>query len=310
MVDVLRRFESKKHQARRRFMSSISHILVRALVRAIGPHVSDELHAKLLYWRTFHRSLNLGDPQSFNEKVQWLKLYDRRPYYPLLADKLAAREYVAARVGNQYLNEMLAVYDTVECVRFDELPDEFVMKATHGSGWNIICLDKSRLDENVARAQIGKWLRSSYFRLGREWAYKSVPARVICERLLRDEAGRIPYDYKLFCFNGQPKLVQVDVDRFGEHSRAFYTTEWNRVPGELLYPGPKGEVTRPPGLDEMISVAKALSGGIPFCRIDLFSLPKVVFGEVTFYPGNGFEQFRPDELDLYFGSLLSLPSRS
>ena len=251
----------------------------------------------------------MDQPLTFNEKIQWLKLYDRNPLYPVLADKYAVREYVRDCVGEKYLNDLLGVYTSAEDIPFASLPDEFVLKVTNGSGWNIICPDKQALSWNSSKDKLNKWLRSDYYRLGREWAYKNIEPKIICEKFLRDERGKIPKDFKFFCFNGVPRLIQVDSERFEHHTRAFYDPQWNKLPFELLYPSHQEDMQKPGRLEEMLSVAASISKEIPFCRVDLYSLPRIVFGEITFYPGNGVETFKPEGFDAHWGEHIELPNK-
>lgn len=270
---------------------------------------SDATHAHFLFKRAFDRRLNLIEPKSFNEKIQWMKLYDRNPLYQKLADKYAVREYVKNRVGGEYLTVLLGLYERVEDIVLDAFPERFVLKATHGSGWNIICQGRQAFDWNSSMKKMKKWLNSNYFDLGREWAYKHIPPRILCEEFLEDENGMIPKDYKFFCFSGAPLFVQVDLDRFENHTRVFYNQEWERQPFELAYPAPSYDLARPRQLEEMLFVASSLSKDIPFCRVDLYSLPKVIFGEITLYPENGQENFRPQKYDEILGGYFKLPRK-
>jgi len=276
------------------------------IIRRIG---SDESFARFLFKSIFHRELNLDQPLTFNEKIQWLKLYDRKPFYSILADKYAVREYVSKHVGEIYLNELIGVYTNVEDIPIASLPNEFVLKVTNGSGWNIICPDKGLLAWNSSKATLKKWLCSDYYRLGREWAYKNIVPKIICEKFLRDEQGEMPKDFKFFCFNGTPLFIQVDLDRFENHSRLFYDPIWKKMPFEVHYPSHKDDMRKPERLEEMLFVASSLSKGIPFCRVDLYSLPEIIFGEITLYPGNGSEKFRPEEFDTHWGKYISLPDK-
>lgn len=282
-------------------------MLDRIIFRAARNYCSDKIFAILLFKRIFNRKIDLVNPQTFNEKIQWLKLYDRNPFYTVLADKYAVRDYVIQRVGVKYLNRLIGVYCDAEEISIDSLPNEFVLKGTHGSGFNIICQDKANLNWNACKKQMSKWLRFDYFKLGREWVYKNIKPRLVCEEFLRDKSGGVPKDFKFFCFNGVPKLIQIDIDRFENHTRAFYSHKWERMPFELMYKTYGGDIDKPDCLEEMLSVASSLSSGIPFCRVDLYSLPRIVFGEITFYPENGTGKFSPEEVDAQLGALIELP---
>ncbi len=154
---------------------------------------------------------------------------------------------------------------------------------------------------------MNKWLHSNYYKFGREWAYKNIRPRIVCEKYLTDQSGRVPKDFKFYCFNGVPRFVQLDIDRFDNHTRAFYSPKWERLPIELTYQDYKGDINKPECLEEMLSVASSLSAGIPFCRIDLYSLPKIVFGEITLYPESGTGKFHPEEIDTCWGKLIERP---
>jgi hypothetical protein len=261
--------------------------------------------------REFGCDLNLAAPETFNEKLHWLMLHYRIPEMTQLADKYEARTLVAARVGDWLLNDLYGVWDDPWALAFDQLPDSFVLKVTSGSGKNILCRDKSRLDAESTRRQLAHWMRRSEYWVGREWSYKNIKPRIICERFLTDERGGIPNDYKFFCFNGEPRFVQVDTDRFTNHCRVFFDLEWKQLPFNITYPSSARDIPRPGNIETMISAARALSRGFPFVRVDLYSLrERVIFGEMTWYPGGGLEQFSPAIYDLHIGQALTLPKPS
>jgi len=246
-------------------------------------------------------------PKTFNEKMQWLKIYDRNPLYVQLADKYSVRSFVEKRIGQEFLNDLLGVYSTPDEIDWSKLPKAFVLKATWGSGMNIFVRDKESIDRVKISRLMNDWLRIDYSKRGREWVYRDIPRRFIAERLILDSEGRIPYDYKIFCFDGEPRYIQVDVDRFGEHTRAYFDEEWRRQPFTILYRQFDGNISRPLHLDRMLEAARSLSKGIPFVRVDFYAIPKVIFGEMTFYPGNGTEPFVPAEWDQKLGKLIRLP---
>jgi hypothetical protein len=268
--------------------------------------------------RQFGRDLNLAAPTTFNEKLHWLMLHYRIPEMTQLADKYEARTLVAARVGDWLLNDLYGVWDDPWALAFDQLPNSFVLKVTSGCGQNILCQDKSRLDAESTRRRLAHWMKRSEYWVVREWAYKNIKPRIICERFLTDERGRIPNDYKYFCFNGEPRFVQVDTDRFTtNHRRDFFDLEWKwlpfnmQLPFNITYPSGGRDIPRPGDLETMISVARALSRGFPFVRVDLYSLrERVIFGEMTWYPGGGLGPFSPAIYDLLIGQVLTLPKPS
>ena len=281
--------------------------LQRLIFKLCRKLLSDKTYAEWTLNRWHGKGGSIDNPKTLSEKIQWLKLYDRNSEYSLLADKYAVRDYVSRKIGDQYLNKLYAVYDKPAQINLERLPSSFILKATHSSGDNLIALDKSLLDEKKVRATAKQWQAKNFYPAGREWVYKNIPPRIICEQLLRDDQGKLPMDYKVFCFNGEPRFIQVDVDRFENHTRAIFDTKWQKQEFELLYEMATKEIQRPQNLSEMIKIARELAGDIPFVRIDFYALPQLVFGEMTLYPGNGFEPFRPSEWDEKLGELLELP---
>ena len=264
--------------------------------------LSDEEWLKAEYRRRFGREADLHHPVSFNEKLQVYKLTYRQPLLTSLADKYQVREFVADQLGDEFLIPLLGCYRSVGAIPVDQLPDQFIIKATHGSGWNLICTDKSSLDWESARSRLRKWLKTDFSMRFREWAYRDIPPRIVIERLLLNEDGAIPVDYKFFCFGGEPKLVQVDVDRLKHHTRAMFDLDWNRLPFSFQYPLPSSPIAAPAALGSMLEVAAKLSKGLPFVRVDLYAVrSRIYFGEMTFYPEAGFGAFDPPEWDDVLG---------
>ncbi len=270
--------------------------------------IPDKMYLKWAYYSSFHKHLDLKNPKSFNEKIQWLKLNDRKPEYTKLADKYAVRDYVQEKIGKKYLIPLLGLYDNVEDINWDTLPTEFVLKCTHGSGTNIICSDKSMLDIKKSKRNLSRWMNKSWFWFGREWCYKDIQPRVICEEFMVDESGKELKDYKIFCFNGHPKLIQVDFDRFSNHKRNIYSIDWEFKDVRIKYPNSSEVVIKKPDkLNEMLDCAKKLSEGISHVRVDFYSInDSIYFGEMTFYHGSGFEKFYPDDLENEVGKWIQL----
>lgn len=269
--------------------------------------LSDELYTKIQFWWKQGRFPNLKDPQTFNEKLQWLKLQEPTALQVQCADKYAVRDYVADKLGKEYLVPMLGIYRSAEEIDFDALPDRFVLKATHGSGWNLICRDKSKLDISAARAKAAKWLRSNFYRVGRERVYKNISPGVIAEEFLEGPDGMSPPDYKIFCFHGEPQVVEVDSDRHTKHLRTFFGTEWNKLPVKLDYPLHPTAPARPKTLKSMLEAARTLSQPFPFVRVDLYEVQdEKFFGELTFVPAKATKVFEPAGYDLQLGTLLKL----
>jgi len=255
------------------------------------------------------KKLDLENPRTYNEKIQWLKLYDRRPEYTMMADKYEVRNFIKAKIGEGYLIPMIGLYNTVDEIDFEELPDKFVIKCTHDSGSVVVCTDKSKLEIDSVKRHLQKYLSRNYFLVGREWVYKNISPRIICEEYLVDDSGKELKDYKVFCFDGEPKVIQVDFDRFVDHKRNIYDTKWNLLDVEIHFPKNSSKVIpRPSQLEEMLEVAHKLSENIPHLRVDMYlSRGKIYFGELTFTHGSGFETFRPQSFDNLLGSWIKLP---
>ncbi len=283
---------------------------INSMVLKLAPMIKDdELYLKLRYYFRFHRLLNLDNPQTFNEKLQWLKLHDRKPEYSQMVDKYEAKKYVAGIIGEEYIIPTLGIWERAEDIDFDSLPAQFVLKCTHDSGGIIICKDKSKLDLQAAKAKLAKYLKRQYFTQNREWAYKNVKPRIIAEQYMEDESGSDLMDYKIFCFDGKAKIIQVDYDRFTNHTRNLYSTNWEYIEATICYPtNPEHQIPKPEKLDEMLALAEKLSKGIPHLRIDFYYINnKIYFGELTFYHGSGMERFVPEEFGKTMGEYLKLP---
>lgn len=282
---------------------------MREMVYILSHVIPDRLYLKIKYYQCLRRRLRLNDPTTFNEKLNWLKLYDRNPEYMKMVDKYEVREHIAKTIGEEYLIPLFSVYDDVEDIDWSELPRSFVLKCTHGSGFNIICRDKTKLDIVSSKKKLQKWMRENLFWYGREWPYKYVQPRIICESYMVDESGIELKDYKIFCFGGEPKLIQVDYDRFTNHKRNLYDMDWNYIRASIQYPSdPATTIKKPENLEIMINVSKKLAENIPHVRIDLYNIEgKVFFGEMTFYHGSGFEKFQPEDFNKQLGSWIDLP---
>ncbi|MEC0344791.1 ATP-grasp fold amidoligase family protein [Peribacillus frigoritolerans] len=271
--------------------------------------VPDRLYLKLIYWGELGENLNLNEPVTYNEKLQWLKLNDRNPEYNIYVDKYAVRLYIEQTIGQQYLIPLIAVYDKVEEIDWESLPNKFILKCTHGSGSNVICIDKDKLDKKAAIKKLDKWMKKNWYWFGREWPYLNVKPRIVCEKYMVDESGKELKDYKIFCFNGEPKIIQVDYNRFKGHKRNLYDTDWNYIPASLQYPTDSNvKIKKPEKLNEMLELARTLSKDYPHVRIDFYYINgKIYFGEITFYHGAGLEMFNPEEFGLEMGSWIALP---
>lgn len=255
---------------------------------------------------------NLKNPTTYNEKLQWLKLNWYDPIAVQCADKYEVRKFVRQRVGEEILNEFYNVYESVDEIDIDELPDKFVLKGTHGSGFNIICTDKSKMNWEAEFKKMKRWLRINYYYQNREWVYKDIKPRIICEAYLEQEEGNELRDYRFFCFNGEPKFIAVDfsiIDK-SKTRRNLYDLQWNLIDAEISYPKEMNiKVDKPQKLDEMIQLSKKLSAGFPHARIDYYYINnRIYFGEITFFHQSGMGRILPKEFELKMGSWLELPT--
>jgi len=268
---------------------------------------------KIRYRYYTDEKLNLENPKKFNEKIMWLKLHFHVPILTQLADKFLVREYVLKKIGNQYLNELYEVYYNVDAINFDELPNSFVLKGVHGSSLNLIVKDKSKLDIKAAKSAMRKWMKHcQYKKVGLEWAYKNIEPKIIAEKYLEEEGKDVLYDYKFFCFNGEPKFLQIDIERGTKDFRCFYDLDWTQLPFSVLNKTLFDcNVHKPSNFEEMKTLAKILADELPFVRVDFYSVNnKTIFGEMTFYPGDGKEIFTPYKYNSIIGDYLTLPKIS
>ncbi|MBQ0030423.1 MAG: hypothetical protein KBT32_08310 [Bacteroidales bacterium] len=271
----------------------------------------DDVYLKLRFRLKMGERLNLKNPKTFNEKLQWLKLYNRKPEYTTLVDKYAVKEYVATRIGNEYIIPTIGVWDSVEDIEWNKLPDQFVLKTTHGGGGTgvVICNEKNVFDKKKAIDSLKNSMKSDIYRSYREWPYKNVPRKIIAEQYMTDADGQLK-DYKFFCFNGEVKFFKVDFNRFTGHRANYYSAEGVLQKfGEKCYlPDFNTEIKMPENIETMISLAEQLSKNIPFLRVDFYNVDgKIFFGEMTFFPAAGMGKFEPEEWDTTIGDLLTLP---
>lgn len=272
----------------------------------------DETYIKLYYRLIFKKHLNLNNPQTFNEKIQWLKLNDRKPIYSKLVDKYEVREYVKEKIGEEYLVPILGVWEKFEEIDFDQLPEKFVLKCTHDSGGIVICKDKKIFDIEEAKNKIEKCLKHNFYYIGREWPYKNVKPRIIAEKYLENINSKEKLmDYKFMCFNQKVQCSFVCSGRNEKEGLSvdFYDLEWRKMPFTRKYKNSNKEIKRPVNYKKMIKLAEILSEGIPFARIDFYEIDnKIYFGEITLYPGCGFEKFNPSKYDKILGDWIDLSS--
>jgi TupA-like ATPgrasp len=259
------------------------------------------------YLMRTRRVLHLKDPRSYSEKIQWMKLHGGLERYAPYVDKCEIRQYVENIVGAQYLVPLIGVWADFDEIPFEELPDQFVLKATHGQGYNFICRDRSDLDLGSLRATVANWMNRDFYRSEREPQYRNIRPRLIVEAYLEDDSGALR-DYKFPCFAGVPYVVQVLGDRADGTTENIYDREWHLLPVvEKGYPNTPEPVEKPELLDEMLSIAAKLSAGFPFVRVDLYSSAgRVYFGELTFTPASGIITYEPGTFDLELGGMLDL----
>lgn len=270
--------------------------------------VPDEAAVRAYYKSRAGYDLILEKPEKFSEKQQWYKLHARLKLMQQCADKLAVREYVESRGYGDCLNQLLGIYRKASEMNYDLLPDQFVLKASHGSGMNYIVKDKGSFNIRQARLMMDTWMHQNIAWGGREWVYLKMPRHIIAERYLEDESGALQ-DYKFFCFNGKPQFLQVTGGRYSDHKfQNFYDLEWNLLPfGKDLPHDPAIVVPKPEKLDYMIQMAQDLCQPFQFVRVDLYQANgKVYFGEMTFFPAGGAPDFKPPEYDRIVGEMWEL----
>lgn len=293
-------------------------IFIESLLEMNDKHISEkfkcilddlEFISRQFEYRMGYRP-NLDFPKTFNEKIQWLKLHDRNPQYTQLVDKYEVKKYISDKVGDEYIVPTLGIYDSFDEIDFTKLPKQFVLKCTHDSGSVVICKNKAEFDINSAKEILEKKLKRNYYWVGREWPYKNVKRKIIVEKYMTLSADMI--DYKFMCFNGIPKIIFTCTERFeGEGLKVtFFDLNWNKLEFERHYPSSRKKINRPQNFELMIKIARELSKGIPFVRVDFYEIErKVYFGELTFYPGGGMEEFEPKEWDRILGDWIGLPEK-
>lgn len=252
--------------------------------------------------------LDLKNPKTYNEKIQWLKLYDHNPLFIKLTDKCEVKKYISDKIGAEYIIPTYGVWDKWEDIDFESLPNQFVLKCTHDSGSVVICDDKYNFDFVEAETRINKSLNYNHYKTFREWAYKDIPHKIIAEQYIKDSTGLDLMDYKFFCFDGHVQMVEVDFDRFINHKRNLYTKNWEFINETINYPNDKNKVLKKPEkLNKMIKIAETLSASIKHVRVDLYFVNgNIYFGELTFYHGAGYEKFSSEELALKMGSWINI----
>lgn len=289
----------------------IGQIIQKVLFRLLDS-LDDRTFLSAYYYALRARNANiLNNPQRLCDIINWMKINYRIPILHQIVDKYEVRRFVESKVGKRYLNQVYFVSDKFNRYLFSKLPDNYILKSTHGSTMNLLCRNSSfnyAFLQNITE----QWLKTDYYKTRREWAYKGIPRRIMCEKLLQHRDGRIPEDIKVMCFRGKPEFIQVDFDRFGKHTRNLYDTNWTLMPftfkcDTLLSNNTHG-MSKPGNLDEILEVAQELSKEFLFSRIDLYNIDqkRIVFGEITIYPGGGSGSLSPEKFDYIYGSKLNL----
>ncbi len=281
------------------------------LLNKLGRFISDEKFVRWSYYLTFHRKLNLENPQTYNEKLQWLKLYDRHDEYAQMVDKCEAKKYVASIIGEEYIIPTLGVYNSFDEINFDELPNQFVLKCTHDSGGVAICRDKSTFDFEKAKKLLSRNLKRNKYWTSREYPYKNIRPRIIAEKYMEQEDGESLRDYKVLCFHGKAKLIELHRFRYTDkQSQDFYDINWNKTSisqgggfidkSDCLFP-------KPENLGNMLHLSELLTKDMIHCRVDWYDIAgSLYFGELTFFDGSGLDPFDDNKDDLLLGSWINV----
>ena len=302
----------------RKFLkSNLPDVVLEPLKQAYGDMhyaamhvVPEKWYLKRRFLKKVGYPLDLNNPKTFNEKLQWLKLHDRNPLYTKMVDKYEAKKYVADIIGEAYIIPTLGVWNHFDEIDFNQLPEQFVLKCTHDSGSIAICKDKATFDKKAARKKLERGLRYNYYYAGGfEWPYKNVKPRIIAEKFMVDESQEDLTDYKFMCFNGKVQCSFTCTGRNTENGLhvTFYDRDWRKLPFARHYPVESSSMPKPINYGKMVELAEKLSAPLKFSRIDFYEINgKIYFGEITFFPGNGMEEFSPESWDYQLGGWIKL----
>ena len=268
-----------------------------------------EAYLKAKFYLKNKKHLNLKEPKEFADKIQWLKLNYYKQNYQKYVDKFEVRAFIKEKIGEKYLNDLIAVYDNVEDISLDTLPQKFVLKGTHGSGYNIIVNDKSKLNWDKAKSKLKTYIKTNYFNKYKEFIYKDIKPRIVAEKYLDQLDNDHIVDYKFMCFHGEPKFIHVKTFENDRIKEAYYTINWEKIEPEVISQNHlKGAIKKPANFDEMIGVSKTLSDGFIFIRVDLYAIgSRVYFGELTFFHKGGMKRNYIESLNKVMGDLIQLP---
>jgi len=299
---------STMHNIRKKLLSNmLGKKVVYFILRLLNAFLSDKIYLKILYRIRIGKKLNLKKPAKFTEKLQWLKLHERSELLTLVADKYKVREYIAKEIGSEFLIPLIGVYDKFGDINFNKLPEKFILKANHGSGWNILCTDKNKFDIKKARNKFNLWMKTNAYWSGRSWEYKNIKPRIVCEEFMSNPGEVGMADYKIHCFNGTPTFIQMISNRStGSPNESFYDANWKLQNFTLTYPLHKKKLMKPAKLSKMLEIAKILSANFKYARVDLYVNKNIFFGEITLRPASGMDNFTPKSYDEKLGSLLKL----
>lgn len=284
---------------------------IKRFARGLYKLLPDKIYLKLIYYLNTGGRLSFRNPVTFNEKIQWLKVYQRDPKLTVLVDKYAVKEYVSDKIGSEYVIPTIGVWDHADNIDCDELPDQFVLKCTHDSGSRVICQNKSQMDLDETKNRLEAALRRNYYWNGREWPYKNVTPRIIAEPYMGNFESKYLVDYKLYVFSGQVKFTLAVTERDIGEKITFYDRNWELMPfRERNYPCSQQNVPKPETYEQMIEIAEKLAEGLIFARVDLYEISgKIYFGELTFFPTGGIQEFEPVEWNKILGDWIELPAQ-
>ena len=282
------------------------------IIGNLSKMMPDKLYLQLMYYKHLHKFINFKNPQTFNEKLQWLKLYDKNPKYTQMVDKVEVKKYLADKLGEDYSIPTIEVWDDPKDINIDTLPPRFVLKCNHDSKSVVICKDKNSFDFEFAKKKLTKKFNKNGFWYGREWPYKNVKPKIFAEKYMEDESNDgVLIDYKFFCFNGVPKIMYISNDGSKETRTDFFDMDFNHLDLRAKDLPSDKILEKPECFEKMKEISKILSKDIPFLRVDFYYINKKIYvGELTFFHNSGFFEIQPEEWDYKLGSYIKLPNKN